>query len=108
MTSIFPCQIFQLKDGINTKPGDKNFDLFELAIRSSAKRMYPNYVNCDWSVQKAAFEKSQALKEKTLLKIAQDEPEFFKKLTELPYEIQEKLGFHIEDDGSDEISVEYA
>lgn len=107
MTSIFPCQIFQLRDGINTKPGDPNYDLFQLAIRSSSKRMYPNYVNCDWSVQKAAFEKSQALKEKVLLTIAQCEPEFFKDLTKLPYEIQEKLGFHIEDDGSDEISVEY-
>jgi ribonucleoside-triphosphate reductase len=107
MTSIFPCQIFQLKEGVNTKPGDPNYDLFKLAVRSSAKRMYPNYVNCDWSVQKAAFEKSQALKEKVLLKIAQCEPEFFKDLAKLPYEIQEKLGFHIEDDGSDEISVEY-
>lgn len=48
-TSIFPCQIFQLMDGVNTKPGEANYDLFKIAIRCTAKRMYPNYVNCDWS-----------------------------------------------------------
>ena len=34
--------------GVNDK-GSKNYDLYQLAIRSTAKRMYPNYVNCDWS-----------------------------------------------------------
>ena len=34
--------------GINDK-GSKNYDLYQLAIRSTAKRMYPNYCNCDWS-----------------------------------------------------------
>jgi len=47
-TSIFPCQIFQKMKGVNDK-GSKNYDLYQLAIRSTAKRMYPNYVNCDWS-----------------------------------------------------------
>ena len=47
-TSIFPCQIFQKMKGINDK-GSKNYDLYQLAIRSTAKRMYPNYCNCDWS-----------------------------------------------------------
>lgn len=48
-TSIFPCQIFQLKDGINTKAGEPNYDLFKHAIKCTSMRMYPNYVNCDWS-----------------------------------------------------------
>lgn len=48
-TSIFPCQIFQLMNGVNTSPKDKNYDLFELAIECTSKRLYPNYVNCDWS-----------------------------------------------------------
>ena len=48
-TSIFPCQIFQLMDGVNTSPKDKNYDLFELAIKCTSKRLYPNYCNCDWS-----------------------------------------------------------
>lgn len=48
-TSIFPCQIFQLMNGINTKEGEPNYDLFKLAIECTSKRLYPNYVNCDWS-----------------------------------------------------------
>ena len=48
-TSIFPCLIFQLKKGVNRKPGDINYDLFQKALKCTAKRLYPNYVNCDWS-----------------------------------------------------------
>lgn len=42
-TPIFPVQIFKVKDGINTKPGDPNYDLFELACKVSAKRLFPNF-----------------------------------------------------------------
>lgn len=48
-TSIFPCGIFQLMNGINKKPGDPNYDLYRLALKSTAQRLYPNYANCDWS-----------------------------------------------------------
>lgn len=48
-TSIFPCGIFQCMKGVNRKPGDKNYDLFKLALRSTAQRLYPNYANVDWS-----------------------------------------------------------
>ena len=48
-TSIFPCGIFQCMKGVNRKPGDPNYDLFRLALKSTAKRLYPNYVNVDWS-----------------------------------------------------------
>lgn len=48
-TSIFPCGIFQLMKGVNRKPGDPNYDLYRLALRSTAQRLYPNYANCDWS-----------------------------------------------------------
>lgn len=48
-TSIFPCGIFQCMKGINQKPGDPNYDLFRLALRSTATRLYPNYANVDWS-----------------------------------------------------------
>lgn len=47
-TSIFPCGIFQCMKGVNDK-GSPNYDLFQLAIKSTAKRLYPNYANCDWS-----------------------------------------------------------
>lgn len=49
-TSIFPCGIFQCMKGVNREPGDPNYDLFRLALKSTAQRLYPNYVNVDWSV----------------------------------------------------------
>ena len=48
-TSIFPCGIFQCMTGVNRKPGDPNYDLFRLALKSTSKRLYPNYCNVDWS-----------------------------------------------------------
>lgn len=48
-TSIFPCGIFQCMKGVNRKPGEPNYDLFQLALKSTAQRLYPNYVNVDWS-----------------------------------------------------------
>ncbi|MCI6796803.1 MAG: anaerobic ribonucleoside triphosphate reductase [Succinatimonas sp.] len=42
-TPIFPVQIFKVKDGINTKAGDPNYDLFRLACKVSAKRLFPNF-----------------------------------------------------------------
>ena len=48
-TPIFPCGIFQMMKGVNRKPGDPNYDLYQLALESTAKRLYPNYANCDWS-----------------------------------------------------------
>ena len=48
-TSIFPCGIFQLGKGINREPGDPNYDLYQLALKSTAQRLYPNYANIDWS-----------------------------------------------------------
>lgn len=49
LTSIFPISIFQYKVGDNADPGDPNYDLKQLAIESMSKRIYPNFVNCDWS-----------------------------------------------------------
>lgn len=48
-TPIFPCGIFQVGAGINKYPDDPNYDLFQLALKSTAKRLYPNYANIDWS-----------------------------------------------------------
>ncbi|MBR3866440.1 MAG: anaerobic ribonucleoside triphosphate reductase [Butyricicoccus sp.] len=42
-TSIFPIHIFKVKEGVNFNPGDPNYDLFQLAIRVSAKRLFPNF-----------------------------------------------------------------
>ena len=51
-TSIFPCGIFQYMKGVNDKPGTPNYDLYRLALESTSKRLYPNYANVDWSVNK--------------------------------------------------------
>lgn len=48
-TSIFPCGIFQCMKGVNREEGDPNYDLFKLALKSTATRLYPNYANVDWS-----------------------------------------------------------
>lgn len=46
-TPIFPIHIFKVKDGINGNPGDPNYDLYELSIEVSAKRLFPNWVFID-------------------------------------------------------------
>lgn len=51
-TSIFPCGIMVLKDGVNRKEGDPNYDLFQMALKSTSQRLYPNYANGDVIMQK--------------------------------------------------------
>lgn len=46
-TAIFPISVFQLKEGVNYNPGDPNYDLFQQACKTSAKRLFPNFVNVD-------------------------------------------------------------
>ena len=46
-TPIFPIQIFRVKEGVNYNPGDPNYDLFKLAIKVSAKRLFPNFAFID-------------------------------------------------------------
>ena len=48
-TSIFPCGIFQMMKGVNREQGDPNYDLYQLALKSTSLRLYPNYANVDWS-----------------------------------------------------------
>lgn len=56
-TSVFPCGVFQCMKGVNRKKGEPNYDLFRLALKSTAKRLYPNYCNVDWSVN-AGYDKN--------------------------------------------------
>ena len=49
-TPVFPCGIFQCMKDVNRKLGEPNYDLFKLALKSTAQRLYPNYANVDWSV----------------------------------------------------------
>ena len=46
-TAIFPISIFKLKKGVNRAPGDPNYDLKKLALRVTAKRLFPNFLNLD-------------------------------------------------------------
>ena len=54
-TPIFPVQIFKVKEGINYNPEDTNYDLFKLAIRCSAKRLFPNFSFLDAPFNKPFF-----------------------------------------------------
>lgn len=103
LSPIFPCGIFQYKNGINDKPGTPNYDLKQQAISVLPKRDYPNFSNCDWSVQRKAFEKSQAIKEKVLKSLSKEDLE---ELSKLPPEMLKALGFQIIDDGKEEITIE--
>ena len=56
-TSIFPCGIFQCMKGVNREPDSPNYDLYKLALKSTAQRLYPNYANVDWS-NNAGYDKN--------------------------------------------------
>lgn len=49
LTPIFPISIFQYKSGVNAEPGTEGYELKQRAIESLSKRIYPNFVNCDYS-----------------------------------------------------------
>ena len=46
-TAIFPIQIWKKKRGVNYLPGDRNYDLYQMACKVTAKRFFPNYLNLD-------------------------------------------------------------
>lgn len=46
-TPIFPIQIWKLKKGVSAEPGDRNYDLLQLAYRVTARRFFPNFINLD-------------------------------------------------------------
>lgn len=48
-TAIFPIQIWKLKAGVSKNPGDRNYDLYQLACRVTARRFFPNFLNLDAS-----------------------------------------------------------
>lgn len=94
-TSIFPCGIFQYKKGVNDKQGTPNYDLFKLALKSTSKRMYPNYCNCDWSVQEAWKDYDVKIKNKVLSELSQEDLEkLYEKFEENP-ELAKQFGIKI-------------
>jgi len=57
--SIFPIHIFKVKEGVNFNPGDPNYDLFQLAIRVSAKRLFPNFSFLDAPYNKQYYQEGK-------------------------------------------------
>ena len=57
--SIFPIHIFKVKEGVNFNPGDPNYDLFQLAIRVSAKRLFPNFSFLDAPYNKQYYQEGR-------------------------------------------------
>ena len=56
-TPIFPVQIFIVKEGINYNEGDPNYDLFKLAMKTSAERLFPNFSFLDAPFNKEFYTK---------------------------------------------------
>lgn len=54
-TPIFPIHIFKVKEGVNYNPEDPNYDLFKLACRVSAKRLFPNFSFLDAPFNKSYY-----------------------------------------------------
>lgn len=66
-TPIFPILIFKVKEGINFNPGDVNYDLFRLALRVSAKRLFPNFSFLDASFNQVYYQAGKVETEVTYM-----------------------------------------
>jgi len=97
VTSIFPCGIFQIKKGVNFKPGDPNYDLKRLALKSTTMRIYPNYANCNWQNQVNWFKQDRKQKQEYIDSLDKDS---YKKLWYMIQQNQdecmEKVGLYTE------------
>ena len=83
--------------GVNRKPGDPNYDLFKLALHSTAKRLYPNYANCNWSVNTNGDEYDVKVRQEYIDSLStEDYNKLIIKLQEEP-ELQTILGIILEE-----------
>ena len=82
-TSIFPCGIFTWDKDINGYKGTPNYDLYQLALKSTAKRLYPNYANNNWSTNKSWIKYDRDCKRDVLDKLEKEIPDFNIKLKNL-------------------------
>ena len=96
-TPIFPCGIFQYMKGVNDKSGTPNYDLYKLALKSTAKRLYPNYANCNWSVNTNGDEYDVKVRQEYIDSLStEDYNKLIIKLQEEP-ELQTILGIILEE-----------
>ena len=94
-TSIFPCGIFQYMKGVNDKPGTPNYDLKQLALKSTSKRLYPNYANCDWTANKSWVELDRKQKEEYINSLSEEQKEKIIALLEKHPEYKQILDLEI-------------
>ena len=94
-TSIFPCGIFQCMKGVNRKEGDSNYDLFKLACKSTALRLYPNYANCDWSNQESWVSTDRDIKQRTIDNLSKEDYDKLIERIEANPELGNSLGLDI-------------
>ncbi len=100
-TSIFPCGIFQYMKGINNKKGTPNYFLYRKALKATAKRLYPNYANCNVKMQEDWIHYDRQQKEEYINSLSpQDYNTLIKRLEENP-SLQEILMLEIYDDEED-------
>ena len=94
-TSIFPCGIFQCMKGVNRKKDEPNYDLFQLALKSTAQRLYPNYANGDFSQQNNWVNCDRKIKQEVIDSLTEDEQNvLIKRLDENP-KLKELLSLDI-------------
>ena len=105
-TPIFPCGIFVLKKGVNEAPGDPNYDLFQLALKSTALRLYPNYANGDWSAQVSWFKMDREMKRRVLDEVSEGDKELLLQALESKPELLKKLTLEIKDNNLEVSEVE--
>ena len=99
VTSIFPCGIFQIKKGVNFKPGDPNYDLKRMALKSTTMRIYPNYANCDWSNQVNWFKQDRKQKQEYINSLsAKDYNKLYNNIGLHPNKCMDKVGLYIDKD----------
>jgi len=94
-TSIFPCGIFQCMKGRNRKPGDPNYDLFRLALKSTAQRIYPNYANCDFSGQMDWIKFDRTMKQSVLDSLSDSDYATLIERLEANPELKDVLGLDV-------------
>lgn len=97
-TPIFTCGIFQCMKGINRKPGDPNYDLFQLALKSTAKRLYPNYMCCDWSIDQHGNELDAKIKQEYLNSLTASQMHELVEWCEKNPELASNFGFEVIDE----------
>ena len=97
-TSIFPCGIFQCMRGVNRKPGDPNYDLFRLALKSTSRRLYPNYMSCNWSIDMTGNELDVQMKQNYLDSLSSNQMQQLVAWCESNPELADSFGLAVVDD----------